>query len=114
MARITQMFFPRSESESNADFAVSEDCILESDRTCQTVQVNSIAMQNFDRGWHGFHGYSFRGPNLKVAQICNLLYRRFSNLHGDRNYLHRLARPVALEDAILRHSEICVTFRFGP
>ena len=41
------MFFLRSEAERSADFqsAVSQDCILQTDRTSQTVQVNSIGLQ---------------------------------------------------------------------
>jgi hypothetical protein len=35
------------EAESSADFqsAVSQDCILQTDRTCPTVQVNSTGLQ---------------------------------------------------------------------
>ena len=39
------MLLVRSEAESSADFAVSQDCILQTDRTSQTVQVNSIGLQ---------------------------------------------------------------------
>ncbi|HXU79741.1 MAG TPA: hypothetical protein VN794_24375, partial [Methylomirabilota bacterium] len=39
------MSFLRSEAESSADFAVSQDCILQTDQTCQTVQVTSIGLQ---------------------------------------------------------------------
>jgi hypothetical protein len=41
------MFILRSEPESSAGFqpAVSQDFILQTEQTCQTVQVNSITMQ---------------------------------------------------------------------
>jgi hypothetical protein len=40
------MFFLRSEAESSADFqsAVSQDFILQTDQTCQTVQVNPLGL----------------------------------------------------------------------
>jgi hypothetical protein len=41
------MFLLRSESESSAGFqpAVSQDFILQTEQTCQKVQVNSIGLQ---------------------------------------------------------------------
>ena len=39
------MFLLRSESESSADFAVSQDCNLQTDQTCPTMQVSSIGLQ---------------------------------------------------------------------
>src|SRR6185369_9535379 len=47
ITRISRMFFLRSDSESSADLqsAVSQDFILQTDRTCPTAQVSSIGLQ---------------------------------------------------------------------
>jgi hypothetical protein len=64
------MFLLGSESESSAGFqpAVSQDCILQGDRTCQTVLVNAIGMQveNLRYSRTGVLRYAF-GLTLTIA-----------------------------------------------
>jgi hypothetical protein len=46
-------------------------------------------------------------------RVCGTVSQIF-NLHRDRIYLHYFASPICWQDTILRYSEICAAFRFGP
>jgi hypothetical protein len=53
------------------------------------------------------------GSRRRSAELYSAVSQIF-NLQADRIYLDRLASLINLQDTILRYSEICATFRFGP